>query len=315
VFGLKTFLTGVALLSASPLAAEDLRFVALGDMPYGKPKKVYPLYETLIDTVNARDPALVIHVGDTKSGSTDCTDKILDEQRAYLNSFDAPTLYTPGDNEWTDCHRKKAGDFDVLERLAYIRDTYFDTPDIAFGKTPLALTHQGDEGYPENVRVMIDNVMIITAHVVGSNNGFEPRSRKAVAEFFDRDEANIDWVKDGFKAARKTGADALVLAHHGDMFEFGFGETGNGEWLRHSGFRDFGRAVRKQAQKFGKPVLLVFGDSHRHRIFRPFPDDAPNLLAVEVFGAKEMHAVEVAVRRGTGGTVRFDIKPLLNPAL
>lgn len=318
--GLKALLTGVALLIASPLsagslAAADLRFVALGDMPYGKPDKVYPLYESLIEAVNARRPAFVIHVGDTKSAGTPCTDEVLDAQRAYLNSFTPPTLYTPGDNEWTDCHRRKAGGYDVLERLGHIRRTYFERPDDAFGRKPMAVEHQGARGFPENVRVMLGDVMVVTAHVVGSNNGFEPRSPGAVAEFFARDAANIDWVKDSFRAAGDAGADALVLAYHADIFEFDFGETGNGKWLRHSGFRAFGKAVRKQARKFGKPVLLVFGDSHRHRVFRPFPDNAPDVLALEVFGADEMHAVEVTVRRDRGGAVRFEIEPLLNPAL
>jgi len=311
--GLKALLTGVALLAASPVTAQDLRIVALGDAPYGKPREVYPAYEALIGAINARAPDLVIHVGDTKAAGTRCSDKILDAQRAYLNSFTTPTLYTPGDNEWTDCHRKKAGGFDVLERLDYIRRTYFDEPDQSFGRTAMAVTHQGDRGFPENTRVVIDDVMIVTAHVVGSNNGFEPRSPAAVAEFFERDAANIAWLEDGFDAAKDS--DALILAFHADLFEFDFGETGDGKWLRHSGYRAFGKALRKQARKFGKPVLLVFGDSHRHRIFRPFPDDAPDVTALEVFGAKEMHAIEITVQRGTGGPVRFTIKPLLNPAL
>ncbi len=313
--GLKALIAGVAMMLATPLAAGDLRLVALGDMPYGTPKKVYPAYEALIGTINARNPDLVIHVGDTKSGSTECSDRLLDEQRAYLDRFDAPTLYTPGDNEWTDCHRKKAGRFDVLDRLDYIRRTYFDRPERSFGKTGLALTHQGDEGFPENARLMLDGVMIVTAHVVGSNNGFEPRSLDAVAEFFRRDAANIAWLERGFDAAEAQEAEALILAFHADMFEFDFGETGPGKWLRHSGFRTFGKALRKRAGDFDKPVLLIFGDSHRHRVFRPFPKKAPNVTALEVFGADEMHAVEVSAHRAPGMPLRFKIKPLLNPAL
>ncbi len=304
----------MACLCAGQVAAEDMRFVALGDMPYGKPEKVYPLYEALIATVNARDPDLVIHVGDTKSGGSECTDSYLDEQRAYLDSFTSPTLYTPGDNEWTDCHRKKAGDFKVLDRLNYIRSTYFDSPDITFGKTKFTLAHQGDKGIPENTRLMLGGVMVVTAHVVGSNNGFEPRSRKAVMEFFDRDKANIEWLEEAFDAAR-SGADALVLAIHADMFEFDFNEDGERKWLRHSGFRKFGNKFRKLAEDFEKPVLLVFGDSHRHRVFKPFPKKAPNITALEVFGAKDMHAVEVIAKREADGTIRFVIDPLLNPAL
>jgi len=302
-----------SLLMAGQAAAEDRRIVVLGDMPYGKPAKVYPLYETLIDTIDARAPDLVIHVGDTKSGSSECTDRHLAEQLAYLDSFAAPTLYTPGDNEWTDCHRRKAGDLDVLDRLKRIRETYFNTPDTTFGRTKLTLSHQGDRGFPENARLMLDGVMVVTAHVVGSNNGFEARSREAVMEYFDRNAANIAWIEEAFDVAQDR-ADALVLAIHADMFEPDFAETGR-KWPRHSGFRTFGKKFRNRAEAFGKPVLLVFGDTHRHRVFAPFPKKAPDVTAVEVFGARDMHAVEITIRRRTDGTIRFVIDPLLNPAL
>ena len=312
---LKNALAGLALsLVAGTALAEDMRFVALGDMPYGKAETVYPQYEALISTINSVSPDLVIHVGDTKSGKTECSDKVLDEQLAYLDSFTAPTLYTPGDNEWTDCHRKKAGKFDPLERLERIRTTYFVTPDTTFGKTKYALENQSAKGYPENARFQLRGVMFITAHVVGSNNNLEARSLEAAAEFFRRDAANIDWLNEGFEAATRANADALVLAIHADMFEFDFDEGGNRKWLRHSGFRNFGKALQKAAKDFDKPILLVFGDSHRHRVFKPFPKKAANVTALEVFGAKEMHAVEVTARRN-GTEIRFDIQPLLNPAL
>ena len=34
-----------------------------------------------------------------------------------MNSFASALIYTPGDNEWTDCHRLLAGAYDPLERL------------------------------------------------------------------------------------------------------------------------------------------------------------------------------------------------------
>ena len=120
-------LLATALLAA-PAIAQEFSFVAIGDMPYGQPSEVYPLFEALIRRIDELDPALVVHVGDTKSGSTLCSDEVLGDQLGYLNSFEAPVLYTPGDNEWTDCHGEAAGGFDPLERLADIRDTYFTKP-------------------------------------------------------------------------------------------------------------------------------------------------------------------------------------------
>ncbi|MFT6886847.1 MAG: hypothetical protein ACJAWZ_003065 [Paracoccaceae bacterium] len=304
---LRSICLAATLLSAAPALADPFSFVALGDMPYGAPDKVWPRYETLIGRINDAAPALVVHVGDTKSGSTACDDKMLDQQLVYMNSFAAPTLYTPGDNEWTDCHRKKAGGFDPLERLAHIRATYFDVPETSFGQAQVSVTSQAKKGYPENARLMHEGVMFVTAHVVGSNNNFEIRDLDAVAEFFARDKATTNWLDQSFDAAKD--AAALVLAIHADMFEFDFNPDKE-SWLRHSGFLNFGPMLQAKAAEFGKPVLLIFGDSHVHRVFRPFPKTAPNVTALEVFGAEDMHAVEVTV--DPARPAPFGFRPLLN---
>ncbi len=302
----------LATCLALPAAAEPFTFVALGDAPYGDPAEVYAPFETLIDTINATDPTLVIHVGDTKSGGTECSDAMLDDQLAFLGTFATPTLYTPGDNEWTDCHRANAGGFDPLERLAYIRDTYFADPATTFGAETLEVAHQGADGYPENARLTHGGVTFVTAHVVGSNNNFEIRDSAAVDEFFARDAATTRWLRDSFADA--AGSDAIVVAIHADMFEFDFGPSWSPEtWLRHSGFQNFGPALVEEAAAYGKPVLLIYGDSHRFRQSRPFAEGAPNVLALEVPGADAMHAVRIGVDTTLPGA--FTISLLRNPAL
>jgi ABC-type glycerol-3-phosphate transport system substrate-binding protein len=96
----------VAALALSALGstaqAEPFTFAALGDAPYGKPEEVYKPYEGLIQAINAEKPDVVIHIGDTKPGSTPCSDQMLDDQLKFMNTFAAPVMYTPGDNEWTD---------------------------------------------------------------------------------------------------------------------------------------------------------------------------------------------------------------------
>ncbi|HEU0220782.1 MAG TPA: metallophosphoesterase [Paracoccaceae bacterium] len=307
--------TAALALLASALAApaEPFRFVAIGDMPYGKPEEVYRPFEALIGAINAAAPDLVLHIGDTKSGGTPCSDQMLADQLNYLNSFASPLLYTPGDNEWTDCHRKNAGGFDPLERLAHLRQTYFADPATSFGKAPVAVESQADRGYPENVRLLHKEVMFVTAHVVGSNNNFEPRDIKAVEEFMARDDANVRWLRRGFEAAATADAKAMVVAIQADMFEFDWNAFGDETWLRHSGFGRFGAALQEAAAAFGKPVLLVYGDSHIFRLTRPFPKTAPNLVALEVFGDKDMHATIVTADPATREV--FSFGTLLNPAM
>ncbi|MEL7256682.1 MAG: metallophosphoesterase [Pseudomonadota bacterium] len=285
--------------------------IALGDMPYGPPEEVYPPYETLIDEINARTPELVIHVGDTKSGRDDCTDQLLLEQLSYLQSFEAPVLYTPGDNEWTDCHRGPEEWSNPLDRLSFIREMYFSAPEQSFGGAPVTLEHQGEAGYPENARYQSRGIGFITAHVVGSNNNFESRGLENVEEYFARSLASSEWLLQSFKAFGDL--EAIVVAIHADMFEFDFNEFGRERWLRHSGFREFGNTLKDLAQSYGKPILLIFGDSHKHVIFRPFPNDAPNVLAMEVYGARDMHAVEIVI--SPGAAEPFSFATVWNPAL
>ena len=85
-FGFAAILVSVSL-AASAAMAEKFTFVALGDMPYGPPEKVFKPFETLIQTINARKPAFTLHIGDTKSGSTKCDNEMLDAQLGFLNSF------------------------------------------------------------------------------------------------------------------------------------------------------------------------------------------------------------------------------------
>jgi hypothetical protein len=316
---LKSILFASIMLATANVAhAETFTFVALGDMPYGKPEEVYAPYEALIGAVNASKPAFSIHIGDIKSGSTLCSNEMLDQQRAYLDSFESALVYTPGDNEWTDCHRKNAGGFDPLERLSYLRSTFFGDPHKTRGKVPMSVESQaivmaGEfADFPENARFSTEGVLFVTAHVVGSNNNFEVRDQKAVDEYFARNAANVAWLNSAFDKAIAEKAPAVVVAFQADMFEFDFNAFDDEAFARHSGFFDFGSALATRAAEFGKPVLIVYGDSHIFRVLRPFPKTAPNVIALEVYGDKDMNAVEVLVDP-TDPAV-FSFHPIMNPA-
>ena len=109
---------GLATLLATLLAfachaqGESFHFVALGDTAYNQ-KVDLPIYERLISAINSDQPAFSVHVGDTW-GVMPCTEENHRWIKGWFDKFDHPVVYTPGDNEWTDC-RKPA----VLE--AYTR--------------------------------------------------------------------------------------------------------------------------------------------------------------------------------------------------
>ena len=314
---LATALVGVWFALSTGAAAAEFTFVALGDMPYGPPEQAYGTFRALIAEINDRAPVLTIHVGDTKSGLDVCSDQRLLDQRDFMNSFASAVIYTPGDNEWTDCHRLLAGGFDPLDRLHFIRTHYFRTAE-SLGRQPMRLERQADvmrgfESFVENSRFHRGDVWFVTAHVVGSNNNLDAvEGSEAAEEFLARDEADRVWLADSFDKAAATNAKAMVVAIHADMFRDGF-DPKQETFARASGFKGFAETLITKAQSFRKPVLLLFGDSHEFRVFQPFARSAGNLTAVEVYGAEHMHAVEVAVDPDTVAV--FTFKSVRNPAL
>lgn len=74
-----------------------------------------------------------------------------------------------------------------------------------------------------------------------------------------------------------------------------FGHFEKDQHLAHSGFLNVAEALQREAAAFARPVLLIYGDSPNFRIHTPFRKRAPQLLGLEVFGADQMHAVEITV--------------------
>ncbi len=305
------------LVLSTGATAAKFTFVVLGDMPYGPREQAYPAFKALIGEINHRAPIFTFHLGDTKSGLDPCSDETLLEQRDFMNSFASALVYTPGDNEWTDCHRLLAGAYDPLDRLRFIREHYFPT-DESLGGQPIRLERQADvmpgfEPFVENSRFIWGDVWFVTAHVVGSNNNFDAvEGSDATREFLARDEADRVWLADSFDRAEATNAEAVVVAIHADMFGSGYNPQEE-TFDPYSGFKGFAETLVREAKSFRKRVFLLFGDSHVFRVFQPFPRLAGNLTAVEVYGAEHMHAVEVTVDSDKAAV--FTVKPVQNPAL
>jgi len=288
------------LVFSAHLAAAELNFVALGDLPYGSDEVAGSNYRNLIDSINRTEPRFSIHVGDFKSGSTLCSDEEFQRQRRHFDRFSRPVVFTPGDNEWTDCHRKSNGSFDPLERLAKLRSLFF-TPYQSLGATTMpvesqSVVHPKFPRYIENQRWVIDGVLFITVHIVGSNNNFETRDPKAVEEFFERDAANLAWINAGFDLASTRKIEAVIVAFQADVFESASHEA---TFPRHSGFLNVvGETLLPRAAQFGKPVLLINGDSHRFRFDRPFSlnrNRLANVYQLIVPGAQDVRAVRVSI--------------------
>src|SRR5262245_5503497 len=151
-----------------------------GDWPYSLDLvAVAPL---LIDSINGDpDVSAVIHVGDIHSGSMPCTGAGLDPRPSGSNpiwnygvfglfsQFNAPLVYTPGDNEWTDCHKTKQFSSGApLKELAALRQLFFRVPGVTLGGDPKSVLSQAqvrDPAHPADAE-FVENVMWRQANVV-----------------------------------------------------------------------------------------------------------------------------------------------------
>jgi hypothetical protein len=291
---------GFGLCAAFASQAMPFSFVALGDLPYGDETRAYPPYRALIRSINQIQPPFSIHVGDIKSGSTLCSDQEFDAQWGHFNRFETAVVYTPGDNEWTDCYRANNGAYDPQERLQALRQRFFK-PGQSLGKAPLPVQNQSTLSpahgvYVENQRWLHQQVLFVTLHIVGSNNNFEVRDPTAVAEYFQRDQANVAWIRDAFVLAQQSSAKALVFAMQADVFE---SKSNWEDFPGHSGFRNsIGNTLLPLAAESAVPVLLIHGDSHVFRFDQPFSlnkKPLKNLTRLIVPGASDVRAVHVTV--------------------
>lgn len=318
------FFLGALIVSLAPVPADaqtpafgpqTFEFVALGDMPYKLPDDTARV-DRLIAAINRAKPAFSIHIGDIKSGSSSCADATLAAELARFQTFEQPLVYTPGDNEWTDCHRQAAGKFDPRERLAKVRELFFAKPDQSLGKTSLpvetqAKTMPAHAKYIENARFWKNDVLFVTVHVVGSNNGFETREKEAALEYFERNAANVAWLDASFTVARATGAKAMVIAMQANMYDI---KQKWPEMPSASGYIDTVKAIERGAKALGKPILLIQGDEHELEIQSFMGTNykrVPNVLRLQVMGADLVHAVRVIVDPESPGV--FGFVPLIVP--
>jgi len=302
--------------AAERIGGDDaFSFVALGDMPYNLPEDDAK-FDRLIAAINALKPAFTLHMGDIKSGALPCSDEVLKKSYDQIQTFQGALVYTIGDNEWLDCHRKAAGGYNPRERLAKLREMFFANPAKSLGQSPLDVESQAQlmpefSTYVENTRFAKNGVMFFTAHVPGSNNGFEAHDLEGVQEFFARDKANIAWINASFAKAKADNARAIVMFVQAEFDESRFP---NGAMPRQSGFTNTLDAIEAGAKSFGKPVLLIHGDEHyfsiaplRNSKGRPIP----GVNKLMVYGDTLVHAVRVVVDPDSSNV--FGFVPLIVP--
>ncbi|MEQ8604537.1 MAG: hypothetical protein RIB45_14575 [Marivibrio sp.] len=282
------------LIAAGPAGAADaigapdqpLRFAALGDMPYlgwsedggsvVDDSQGRVLVRQIIPAVKAAQPAFTLHYGDLKGGSASCTDALLAERLAQIRAIQpGRTIFTPGDNDWTDCDRDGlAQPMSELERLDRLRALAYRQEEAG-----AALKPSRQPLYPENARFRAGPAIVASLHVVGTNNGrhqiLRDDKRAALAQVDARDAANEVWLAAAFDEAAAADADFVVLVFQADIFKRQGArctalsrEACDGHaWLRD--------VLKAKASVFDGLVLAIHGDTDDHCLDRPI-DGAEN---------------------------------------
>lgn len=293
--------------AADPVQPDTFAFGVFGDGPY------YPWeqgrFRRVLDDVERSDVAWLLHVGDILWYP--CSDEAFERRRAQLEAIDLPVVYTPGDNEWTDCHEARPGGYDPLDRLASIRRTFFRNPGKSLGGRPMGLETQSSDPafseFVENARWTFGGFVFATIHVVGSSNGLDPfagRTAAHDAEVERRTNAAIQWLDDAFEQAAERSAKGVVLAVHGNV-----GLEGDDPGTRY-GYEAFVANLERRVAGFPGPVLFIHGDSHTQRVDQPLSDgDArpyENFTRLETYGSPDIGWVRVVVDTVAGRVTRYE---------
>jgi hypothetical protein len=281
-----------------------------GDLPYSDIQASVGV-PNLVADMNSQKLAFTVHDGDLKQGSNSpCDDALYIRSLGYFNSLHAPAIFTPGDNDWTDCDRPNNGGFSSLERLTHERHFFFNSP-YTLGQriflqevqsAPSCLGEKTDhtrflQPCVENRRWTYGRVTYATLNIQGSCNNLCDTNPDP-DEYAARNAADIAWMEETFEAANARQSAAVMLISQGNpgfdaldgprMVPVRDAQTLAESDGQPDGFQSFLVALRSQIIAFRKPVAYVHGDSHYFRVDRPMLDSLgrrlENFTRVETFG-------------------------------
>jgi hypothetical protein len=283
----------------------EVTLAVYGDAPYGTSNDdtaEFNATPAFVDAVN-RDPkvSLVVHVGDIHSGSQRCTEAYDRSVAGLWSRYQDPLVYTPGDNEWSDCQKAKqlSGDpslsyanGDPIANLALVRSTFFPNPGYTLGIKQKQVSSQAlvgsgnDAKYVENVMWEQSGVLFVTVNIPGgSNNDADnwfgnPRTQAQTDEIAQRTKADLDWLDAAFTQAQSDGVKAVLIVTQADMWDTADAAS------HQTNYEPFVSSIASHTTTFGKPVLLINGDSHLYR------SDNPLVQGSRCVGEATPHAAE-----------------------
>ena len=306
-------------------AAVAFTVAVIGDVPYGTSPtdtRQMVLHPRFVAAMNAdADVSLVAHIGDIHAGKQYCTQEYNTAVYDQWAAFKKPLVFTPGDNEWADCHKAKEGggsfnkatgviDYVVdasgkfvdyargnpVANLELVRSQFFAKPGQTLG-VPMQVhsqavefnpAHPADKAFVENVWWEKSGVLFVTLNIPGgSNNGTDPwygapaMGAEQQQEVAERTAATLRWIDAAYNRATTQGYVGMVLLTQADMWDVDEAASGTAHL---SGYKPYLDKIAEGTKAYGMPVLMIMGDSHTYRSDNPLVKGA--LCAVEVESGK-----------------------------
>jgi hypothetical protein len=281
-----------------------------GDLPYSDVQALTGV-PNLIADMNRQNLKFTVHDGDLKGGNgtpgsvtpTTCVDALYTQALGFFDSLRAPAVFTPGDNDWTDCDRPSNGGFSSRERLDHERVVFFsDTKSLGRRRIhmevqaePLCLGEAGHVPCVENRRWHSGGVTYVTLNIQGSCNNLCDTAPDP-GEWGARNAADIAWLHETFRVAAERHSAAVMILSQANPGWHPFENDASPRNpvtlvqldAKPDGFRDFLLALRAEVIAFGRPVAYVHGDTHTFRIDKPLLDAKgrrlENFTRLETFG-------------------------------
>jgi hypothetical protein len=336
--GLAASLTAVGVAVAgngSPIntgVGNALTLAVYGDAPYGisptdtSQNEATPAF---IDSINADSKVdLVVHVGDIHSGKQFCTKPYDELVLGLWSAYKDPLVYTPGDNEWTDCHKIAEGggsynkitgqidyvtgadgqpvDYakgDPIANLELVRSLFFPTPGVTLGGRKKQVLSQAqnfdpaqpsDSKYVENVMWEESGVLFVTVNVPGGSNN-DTDIWYGTPKATDAQNQEVE---------ERTGADLRWLDA---AFAQAQADGARGVMIvaqadmwdpekgaaHQAGYEPIVQSIATHTTAFGKPVLMFNGDSHVYQSGNPFDPADPNHFIHPAYDVPNFHRVVV----------------------
>jgi hypothetical protein len=312
------FASTVAAFGGS--AAIDLRskgvatMAVYGDSPYGTSPtdttqfNASPAFIGAINQDALVD--LVVQIGDIHSGKQYCTSSYDLSIYDLWTSFQAPLVYTPGDNEWTDCHKVAEGggsyssatgqinyvvdsngnlvDYaggNPIANLDLVRSIFFSNPGHTLGARDKAVLSQAqvydaaypsDANYAENVIWAQSRTLFVAINLPGGSNNDNDIWYGAPT----MSPAQAREIQERTDADLRWLDNAFSIATANGLSAvviFAQADMWDPEKgvAHQAAFEPFIQNIAAHATAFGKSVLMLNGDSHVYQSSNPLdPSDA-----------------------------------------